>query len=379
MSNEVSVFDKIKADKKYKIKVLKDALNNAGIKPQSSMKRNDLIKLFLDRGGIVDKDGTLLLKNATKSEVKFQKPFLKWVGGKTQIIQTLVKYFPNEMDNYHELFLGGGSVLLALLSLQRDNKIKINGKLYAYDFNEALINVYKNIQSNKDELFDTLSKYVNAYDSIKTTEILINRKPKDITEALQNKENYYYWLRAMYNEKYKTADKDTIDCSALFIFINKTCFRGMYREGPNGYNVPYGHYKKTPTFITKTELDTISELIKDVDFIHSSFEESFKNIKENDFVYLDPPYAPENNKSFVGYTEDGFNLDTHNNLFEHTKTLNKNLNKKNSKFIMSNAKVDLVTNNFPQTEYKIVDVTARRAINSKNPEATTTEVFIMNY
>lgn len=375
MSNEVSVFDKIKADKKYKIKVLKDALNNAGIKPQSTMKRNDLIKVFLERGGIVDKDGTLLLKNTTKSEIKLQKPFLKWVGGKTQIIHTLVKYFPTEMDNYHELFLGGGSVLLALLSLQRENKIKINGKLYAYDFNEALINVYKNIQSNKDELFDTLSKYVNAYDSIKSTETPINREPKDITEALQNKENYYYWLRAMYNEKYKTANKHTVDCSALFIFINKTCFRGMYREGPNGYNVPYGHYKKTPTFITKVDLDRISDLIKDVEFIHSSFKESFENIKENDFVYLDPPYAPENSKSFVGYTEDGFNIDTHNNLFEHTKTLNK----KNSKFIMSNAKVELVANNFPHTEYKILDVTARRAINSKNPEATTTEVLIMNY
>ena len=375
MSNEVSVFDKIKADKKYKIKVLKDALINAGIKPQSTMKRDDLIKVFLERGGIVDKDGTLLLKNTTESEIKLQKPFLKWVGGKTQIIHTLVKYFPNKMDNYHELFLGGGSVLLALLSLQRENKIKINGKLYAYDFNEALINVYKNIQSNKDELFDTLSKYVNAYDSIKSTETPINREPKDITEALQNKENYYYWLRAMYNEKYKTANKHTVDCSALFIFINKTCFRGMYREGPNGYNVPYGHYKKTPTFITKADLDRISDLIKHVEFIHSSFEESFENIKENDFVYLDPPYAPENSKSFVGYTEDGFNIETHNNLFEHTKTLNK----KNSKFIMSNAKVELVANNFPQTEYKIVDVTARRAINSKNPEATTTEVLIMNY
>ena len=275
MSNEVSVFDKIKADKKYKIKVLKDALNNAGIKPQSTMKRNDLIKVFVDSGGIVDKDGTLLLKNTTESEIKLQKPFLKWVGGKTQIIHTLVKYFPSEMDNYHELFLGGGSVLLALLSLQRENKIKINGKLYAYDFNEALINVYKNIQSNKDELFETLSKYVNAYDSIKSTETPINRQPKDITEALQNKENYYYWLRAMYNEKYKTTDKHTIDCSALFIFINKTCFRGMYREGPNGYNVPYGHYKKTPTFITKVDLDRISDLIKDVEFIHCSFEESF--------------------------------------------------------------------------------------------------------
>ena len=374
MSNEVSLFDKIKANKKYKIIILKNVLVHGGVKPHSTMNREELVKLFVDSGGIIDKDGTLLLKNPNELEVKFQKPFLKWVGGKSQIIHTLVKYFPNEMDNYHELFLGGGSVLLALLSLKHDDKIKINGKLYAYDFNEALINVYKNIQSNKDELFDVLTKYVNTYDNIKSTETPINRKPMDITEALQNKENYYYWLRAMYNEKYKTADKHTLDCSALFIFINKTCFRGMYREGPNGYNVPYGHYKKTPTFITKTELDTISDLIKDVEFIHSSFEESFENIKENDFVYLDPPYAPENSKSFVGYTEDGFNLDTHNNLFNQTKKLNK----KNSMFIMSNAKVDLVTSNFPQTEYKIVDVTTRRAINSKNPESTTTEVFIMN-
>ena len=170
MSNKASLFDKIKADKKNKKQILKDALINAGIKTLSTLKRDDLITLFVDSGGIVDKDGTLFLKNTTESDMKFKKPFLKWVGGKTQIIHTLVKYFPTEMDNYHELFLGGGSVLLALLSLQRDKKIKINGKLYAYDFNEALINVYKNIQTNKDELFDVLSKYVNIYDNIKTSE-----------------------------------------------------------------------------------------------------------------------------------------------------------------------------------------------------------------
>ena len=370
MNNEAQ----ITSNKKYTIKILKNALTNGGLKPSSAKKREELITLFLDSGGIIDKDGTLFLKNTTEPEIKFQKPVLKWVGGKTQIIQTLVKYFPPVMENYHELFLGGGSVLLALLTLQREDKIKINGKVYAYDFNEALINVYKNIQTNKDELFETLSQYIKTYDGIKSNETPINRKSKDIAEALQKKENYYYWLRAEYN-KYKDTNKDAVDCSALFIFINKTCFRGMYREGPNGYNVPYGHYKKTPTFITKSELDKVSELIKDVEFNHKSFEESFENIKAHDFVYLDPPYAPENSKSFVGYVADGFNLETHKNLFEQTKALNK----KNSKFIMSNAKVDLVTDSFQQPEYKIIDVTARRAINAKNPDATTTEVFIMNY
>ena len=370
MNNEAQ----ITSNTKYTKAVLKNALTNGGLKPSSAKKREELITLFLDSGGIIDKDGTLFLKNTTEPEIKFQKPILKWVGGKTQIIQTLVKYFPPVMENYHELFLGGGSVLLALLTLQREDKIKINGKVYAYDFNEALINVYKNIQTNKDELFETLSQYIKTYDGIKSNETPINRKSKDIAEALQKKENYYYWLRAEYN-KYKDTNKDAVDCSALFIFINKTCFRGMYREGPNGYNVPYGHYKKTPTFITKSELDKVSELIKDVEFNHKSFEESFENIKAHDFVYLDPPYAPENSKSFVGYVADGFNRKTHHNLFEQTKALNK----KNSKFIMSNAKVDLVTDSFQQPEYKIIDVTARRAINAKNPDATTTEVFIMNY
>ena len=157
---------------------------------------------------------------------------------------------------------------------------------------------------------------------------------------------------------------------ALFIFINKICFRGMYREGPNGYNVPYGHYKKTPSLISKNELDDISSLIKDVVFKHNGFIESIKNVKDGDFVYLDPPYAPENSKSFVGYVEGGFNLKTHESLFAEIKKL------ENIKFIMSNAKVDIVTNSFK--DYNCEDIVARRAINSKNPGSTTTEVIIYN-
>ena len=159
---------------------------------------------------------------------KIQKPFLKWVGGKTQIIDTILFKFPREIKNYHELFLGGGSVLLALLSLQKQNKITISEKIYAYDLNKALINVYKNIQTNKDTLFDYITKYIEEYNSIKGT--LINRKAQTVEEAFTSKESYYYWLRAKYN----SMDKNTIECSALFMIINKLCFRGMYREGPHG-------------------------------------------------------------------------------------------------------------------------------------------------
>lgn len=142
------------------------------------------------------------------------------------------------MNNYHELFLGGGSVLLAILSLRQQNRIVIYGGVYAYDVNNDLINVYRNIQSNKDELYNLINFYMEEYDGIDGE--IINRTPKTIEEAKTSKESYYYWLRHIYNK----IDKNTVECSALFMILNKTCFRGMYREGPNGYNVSYGHYKK---------------------------------------------------------------------------------------------------------------------------------------
>lgn len=301
-----------------------------------------------------------------KENIKIQKPFLKWIGGKTQIIDKIVEKFPSEMESYHELFLGGGSVLLALLSLQRENRIVIKGKIYAYDINEILINVYKNIQKNKDMLFEYVTKYITTYDKIKGDEV--NRAPKTIAEAMSSKESYYYWLRKKFNK----ISKNSVKHSALFMFLNKTCFRGVYREGPNGFNVPYGHYKRTPTIITKEDLYYISDLIKDVKFIQSDFRKSIQNVNQGDFVYLDPPYAPENVLSFVKYTKNGFDLDTHKRLFCDIKKLNK----KGIKFVMSNSKVKLVTNSFEG--YNTDDILARRAINSKKPGSTTTEVIIYN-
>jgi len=297
------------------------------------------------------------------SESKIQKPFLKWVGGKSQIINDIIAKIPEEMNNYHELFLGGGSVLLAVLSLQKQNKIIIKNKIYAYDINRELINLYKHIQSNKDELFQFINLYRQEYDNIKNT--IVNRKPTSIDEAKTSKESYYYWIRNKYNHV-----ENCIERSALFIFLNKTCFRGMYRESSNGFNVPYGNYKTTPVIISEDDLNYISDLIKDVEFQHCSFIDSIKNCQEGDFVYLDPPYAPENANSFVGYVADGFNLETHKTLFSEIKKLH------NIKFVMSNAKVELVTDTFK--EYNCIDIIARRAINSKKPGSTTTEVIIYN-
>lgn len=303
---------------------------------------------------------------------QLQKPFLKWVGGKTQMIDKILSKIPTEMENYHELFLGGGSVLLAMLSLQKQNKITIRNKIYAYDINPYLINLYKHIQSNKDEIYDFIQNYMDVYDSIKTNKCKKEERNTDIyEEAIKSKESYYYWLRTLFNN-IKDTENRTIEVSALFLIINKICFRGMYREGPNGFNIPYGNYKKTPTVITKETLDNVSELIKDVEFINKGFVESIQSPIEGDFVYLDPPYAPENRTSFVGYVADGFTEENHKDLFEKTK----NLDDIGILFMMSNAKVNMVTKSFK--DYEILDIEARRAINSKNPGSKTTEVLIFN-
>ena len=304
-------------------------------------------------------------------QLKYPKPIVKWVGGKTQIIDKIVSELPRELNNYHEIFLGGGSVLFALLTEFNNNKIKINGNIYAYDLNEPLIYLYKNIQINHIELYNEIHKLITEFNSCGNGEI--NRKPKNINEAKISRENYYYWIRSEYNNLLSN-EKKTIIGSAMFIFLNKTCFRGVFRVGPNGFNVPYGHYNN-PEIINKEHLDEIHVLIQNVIFDCCDFTKSLKNIELNDYVYLDPPYAPETNTSFVGYTENGFTIDDHNNLFN----LIHKLTGTNRKILLSNSDVSLIRDNFTNEKYIITSILCKRTINSKNPQSKTKEVIIKNY
>jgi DNA adenine methylase len=230
--------------------------------------------------------------------------------------------------------------------------------------------MYKNIQTRHNELYDYLEDIINEFNSCSNDEI--NRNPINIEEAIKNKENYYYWIRKNYN-KLSNDDKNDIIGSAMFIFLNKTCFRGIFRIGPNGFNVPYGHYKN-PEIINKNHLEEINELIQNVIFECCDYSISLKTIENDDFIYLDPPYAPENKSSFVGYTKEGFNIDQHINLF---KIIHK-ITDENKKMMLSNADVSLVRDNFGE-KYKIYEIICKRSINSKNPDAKTKEVIIMNY
>jgi DNA adenine methylase len=318
-----------------------------------------------------------VIRNTVNMEkIKIPKPILKWVGGKTQILDKLMKEFPIEINNYHEIFLGGGSVLLALLTYMKNGFIKIYGNIYVYDLNEPLIYLYKNIQSNHNELYNEIQKLIIGINSCNDdNDGEINRKPLNIDEAKKSRENYYYWIRSEYN-KLNSSDKKSIIGSAMFVFLNKTCFRGVFRIGPNGFNVPYGHYKNME-IINKSHLDEIHELIQPVVFNCSDFTISLNsnNIEPNDYVYLDPPYAPETDTSFVKYTENGFNIENHNNLFNMIHTLTE----RNIKIMLSNADVKLVRDSFMNEKYDIISISCKRRINSKNPKAKAQEVIIKNY
>lgn len=295
------------------------------------------------------------------------KPFMKWVGGKTQILEEVLRSFPDKIKNYHEPFLGGGSVLLGLLS---SSDITISGTVYASDINPNLIGLYQNIQSQPEAVIAEVKKITDEFSRCTNTDV--NRKAQTLEEALTSPESYYFWVRSRYNAVTEH-ERTTVRGSAMLLFMNKTCFRGVYREGPRGFNVPFGNYKN-PSIIDADHIRAVSALLQHVVFTTSGFPEALTRVVAGDFVYLDPPYAPENDKSFVSYTADGFCLEQHESLFRQCHEIHK----RGAKLLMSNADVRLVRDAFPVPLYQTRTLSCRRAIHSKNPKARADEVLITN-
>lgn len=285
------------------------------------------------------------------------KPLLKWVGGKTQIMDEILKHAPKKINNFHDPFVGGGSVLLEML------KIKISGKYYASDSNQSLINFYKQIQTNVSNVITEITRIVAEFNSCKSG--TVNRKPTNLSEAQSHKESYYFWVRSLYN---KETNRDTPLMAARFLFLNKTCFRGLYRENSQGeFNVPYGNYSN-PSIYDSLHLQSISKAISGVIFSCQDFTKSLSNIGKDDWVYLDPPYVKEKKTSFVDYTPGGFEM--HKTLFS--------LAKNGMNFLLSNSDTSEVRNAFPSASFDIAIIQAKRAINSKKPSSKTNELLIRN-
>jgi DNA adenine methylase len=334
----------------------------------TSMSRTELAALCKERGlkGYSTKKKEELIAMLTEPKVEIIKPFLKWVGGKTQILSEVLHCFPNKVKNYHEPFLGGGSVLLGFLSKVKSKDITLTGKIYASDINQNLIALFKNIQTNPQALLDEVAAITDEYSKITGNEV--NRKASTKEEALTSQESYYYWTRSKFNAL-KEDERSGAKASSMMLFMNKTCFRGVYREGPNGFNVPFEKIQKNQTILDEEHIRQVSELIKDVIFTTQGFKDALKTVKEGDLVYLDPPYAPETDKSFVSYNVDGF--EEHTELFELCHKLP-------AKVVLSNSDVKLVRDAFTSPKYTTKIIEARRAINSKKPDAKTNEVIITN-
>lgn len=218
------------------------------------------------------------------------KPFLKWAGGKGQLLSEIRNYYPAELGNsinkYAEPFVGGGAVLFDIL-----NNYDLD-EVYISDINAELINTYLIIKNNIDELVAVLQTMQNAY------------LPKNTEERRE----YYLAKRDLFNDLIINGDKSfNIEKAALMIFLNKTCFNGLYRVNRKRlFNVPIGSYK-SPLICDETNLRAVSDKLKNVTIVCGDYRDSSKFIDSNTFVYFDPPYRPlTDTASFTAYSENLF-------------------------------------------------------------------------
>lgn len=280
---------------------------------------------------------------------KIAKPFLKWAGGKTKLINDIEKALPIDLKNerltYIEPFVGSGAVLFWVLNnFPRLKKAVIN------DINADLINTYKIIASNPKELISILEVWHHEFHALEGSE--------------DNKKLYYYHKRDLYN----TRNEELSVQAALFIFLNRTCFNGLYRVNRNNlYNVPMGAYKR-PTICDKDNILAVSNALQKVEIICGDYEETLNFAGKNTLFYFDPPYKPlSETSSFNSYAKDDFNDEEQIRLRDFCSKLDS----LNHTWVLSNSDVkgkDITDNFFDDLygKYNIKRVDAKRSINA-NP------------
>ena len=292
------------------------------------------------------------------------KPFIKWVGGKGQLLSEINKLYPVELgkniNKYAEIFVGGGAVLFDILS-----KYKLD-EVYISDKNLELINTYKSIRDDVGILIKLLKEMEEQYTSLNN----------------ENRKLYYYEKRREYNNLKINIEENNIEKAVLFIFLNKTCFNGLYRVNKKGeFNVPIGTYKK-PKICDEENLKNVSMALKKVKIVYADYRESEEFIDNKTFVYIDPPYRPLNiTSSFTSYTENDFSDKEQIELAEYINVLNK----KGAKIVISNSdpKNNDIDDNFFDKLYKNYNINRVKATRMLNSNASLrgaiNELLITNY
>lgn len=266
-------------------------------------------------------------------------PIVKWVGGKRQLMFELLKNMPQDYNRYFEPFIGGGALFF---ELHPQNA-------YISDMNEELINLYSVVRDNVYELINDLNKHEVS------KEYFLEIRNIDRTE-----------------EYAKLSD---VERASRFIYLNRTCFNGMYRVNSQGqFNVPYGHYKN-PKIVDVNNLLNCSELLKHTEINYADFSEILNKVQKGDFVYFDPPYVPlSETSSFTSYTKDGFDIDMQFKL----RDVCDELDAIGVKFLLSNSDTKLVNELY--ANYNIKKVFASRQINANaDGRGKITEVLVRNY
>lgn len=268
------------------------------------------------------------------------QPFVKWAGGKRQLLPEILKRMPENFNGYYEPFIGGGALLFEL----KPERATIN------DINPHLIYTYNTIKDNAEELIKILEKW-------------------DKSETTKEK---YYQVRDIYNKKILKEDFD-IEMAAMFIYLNKRCFNGLYRVNSKGlFNVPFNNKKKVNSFDEENILN-ISKYLKKVNIKEGDFEEALMSVSKSDFVFLDSPYAPLNPTSFSDYAKQGFDIGSHERLAK----VFKELDRKGCYIMLTNHDTKLIRDLYK--DYNMENVKAKRMINSDSTKRFATELIVRNY
>lgn len=257
------------------------------------------------------------------------KPFLKWAGGKRQLLPTLEKYIPASYTTYYAPFVGAGALLFHLQPI----KAVIN------DINSELINCYRVIRDYPDKLIALCEEHKQ-----------------------NNSENYYYQIREQ-DRLSNYCDRSSLEKAARILYLNKICYNGVFRVNKNNeYNTPWGRYSN-PTIVNPDVIKAVSDYLNQnlITIFNGDFSESVATVDAGSWIYFDPPYHPINPDSFVGYSSDNFTEADQRRL----KELCDQLTNKGCQILLSNSTAPLIRSLYDDSKYKIIEVEANRAVNSK--------------